>query len=90
MNAIIVDKLTKKFNGFTAVDELSFNVETGELFGLLGPNGAGKTTTINLLSTLLMKTSGTAQVAGTTSQKPATASERASVSCFRISPWTSD
>lgn len=64
MDAIIVNKLTKKFNGFAAVDELSFNVETGELFGLLGPNGAGKTTTINLLSTLLMKTSGTAQVAG--------------------------
>jgi ABC-2 type transport system ATP-binding protein len=64
MDAIKVDKLTKKFNGFTAVDELSFEVGTGELFGLLGPNGAGKTTTINLLSTLLKTTSGSAQVAG--------------------------
>ena len=64
MDAIKVDKLTKKFNGFTAVDELSFDVGTGELFGLLGPNGAGKTTTINLLSTLLKTTSGSAQVAG--------------------------
>ena len=64
MDAIKVDKLTKKFNGFTAVDELSFDVGTGELFGLLGPNGAGKTTTINLLSTLLKTTSGSARVAG--------------------------
>ena len=64
MDAIKVDKLTKKFNAFTAVDELSFDVGTGELFGLLGPNGAGKTTTINLLSTLLKMTSGSAWVAG--------------------------
>jgi len=64
MDAINVEKLTKKFDGFTAVDELSFNVGTGELFGLLGPNGAGKTTTINMLSTLLKKTSGQALVAG--------------------------
>jgi ABC-2 type transport system ATP-binding protein len=62
--AIKVEKLTKKFNGFTAVDSISFNVKKGELFGLLGPNGAGKTTTINMLSTLLRPTSGYAEVAG--------------------------
>ncbi len=62
--AINVQDLTKSFNGTTAVDKISFAVETGELFGLLGPNGAGKTTTINMLSTLLTPTSGIAAVAG--------------------------
>ena len=55
MDAIKVEKLTKKFGKFTAVDGISFSVKPGELFGLLGPNGAGKTTTINMLSTLLKK-----------------------------------
>ena len=64
MDAIRVENLTRRFNGFTAVDGVSFSVPAGELFGLLGPNGAGKTTTINLLSTLLKPTSGLAQVAG--------------------------
>jgi ABC-2 type transport system ATP-binding protein len=64
MDAIRAEGLTKTFDGFTAVDRVSFAVEEGELFGLLGPNGAGKTTTINMLSTLLRPTSGTATVAG--------------------------
>ena len=62
--AIQVENLTKKFNGFTAVDQITFTVKTGELFGLLGPNGAGKTTTINMLSTLLKATSGYGEVSG--------------------------
>jgi len=62
--AIEVKNLTKIFNGFTAVDQISFAVKTGELFGLLGPNGAGKTTTINMLSTLLKATSGYGDVSG--------------------------
>ncbi len=62
--AIRVTNLTKRFDDFTAVDELSFQVKTGELFGLLGPNGAGKTTTLNMLSTLLAPSSGSAFVAG--------------------------
>jgi ABC-2 type transport system ATP-binding protein len=62
--AIQVKNLTKVFNGFTAVDQISFTVKTGELFGLLGPNGAGKTTTINMLSTLLKATSGYGEVSG--------------------------
>ena len=58
------DSLTKRFGEFTAVDQVSFQVGNGEVFGLLGPNGAGKTTTMRLLSTLLKPNSGTATVAG--------------------------
>ena len=57
-------KLTKSFNGLTAVDKLDINVESGEIFALLGPNGAGKTTTISMLCTILKPTSGTAKVNG--------------------------
>lgn len=63
-NAIVIEELTKRFDGFVAVDSISFTVRKGELFGLLGPNGAGKTTTISMLTTLLMPTSGYASVAG--------------------------
>ena len=64
MAAIEVEKLTKRFNGFTAVDALSFRVEEGEIFGLLGPNGAGKSTLIRMLTTLIPPTEGTALVNG--------------------------
>ena len=56
--------LTKKYDNFTAVDNLNLTIETGEFFGLLGPNGAGKTTTISLLSTLLLPTEGTILING--------------------------
>ena len=56
--------LSKKFDDFTAVDELNLRVETGEFFGLLGPNGAGKTTTISMVSTVLLPTSGEILVDG--------------------------
>jgi ABC-2 type transport system ATP-binding protein len=64
VDAIRAEGLVRTFNGFTAVDGVSFSVAEGELFGLLGPNGAGKTTTINMLATLLRPTSGRASVAG--------------------------
>ena len=64
MTAIEVKNLTKNFDGFTAVDNITFKIKKGELFGLLGPNGAGKTTTINMLSTLLTPSSGHAKIAG--------------------------
>lgn len=64
MDAITVTRLEKKFNGFTAVDRISFSVKRGELFGFLGPNGAGKSTTIYMLTTLIAPTSGTATVNG--------------------------
>jgi ABC-2 type transport system ATP-binding protein len=62
--AIVVEKLTKKFEDVTAVDGLDLTVDRGELFGLLGPNGAGKTTTINILCGLLEPTSGSVEVGG--------------------------
>ena len=61
---IEVAKLTKKFDKITAVDEISFVLRQGELFGFLGPNGAGKTTTINILTGLARPDSGTIRVAG--------------------------
>ncbi len=64
MNAIEVEKLSRAFNGLKAVDNISFAVETGEIFGFLGHNGAGKTTTIRMLSGQLLPTSGRARVAG--------------------------
>jgi ABC-2 type transport system ATP-binding protein len=61
---IEVHNLVRKFGDFTAVDETSFQVTRGEVFGLLGPNGAGKTTTFRMLCGLLPATSGTLRVAG--------------------------
>ena len=61
---IQVDHLTKKFDDFTAVNDISFEVREGEIFGFLGPNGAGKSTTIKVLCTLLQPTSGHIRVAG--------------------------
>lgn len=57
-NIIETKNLTKKYGDFTAVDNVSFHVKTGEVFAFLGPNGAGKTTTIKMLTTLLKPSSG--------------------------------
>ncbi len=62
--AVEVTGLTKKFGEFTAVDNVSFEVPDGEIFGYLGPNGAGKTTLIRMLTTLVIPTSGRAKIAG--------------------------
>jgi ABC-2 type transport system ATP-binding protein len=62
--AIIAENLTRKFGDFTAVDQISFDVKKGEIFGFLGANGAGKTTAIKVLTGLLVPTSGSAIVAG--------------------------
>lgn len=64
MNAIEINNLTVKFGDFTAVDNISFSVATGEIFGFLGANGAGKTTTIRVLCGLLHPTSGSVCVGG--------------------------
>ncbi len=61
---IEVEHLVKRFGNITAVDDVTFSVEEGEVFGFLGPNGAGKTTVINILCTLLRPTSGKALING--------------------------
>ncbi|MCX6318943.1 MAG: ABC transporter ATP-binding protein [Bacteroidetes bacterium] len=61
---ITADKLTKRFGDFVAVDQISFEVEKGEIFGFLGANGAGKTTAMRMLCGLSLPTSGKATVAG--------------------------
>jgi ABC-2 type transport system ATP-binding protein len=63
-NAIEIRGLVKKFGDFTAVDNISFEVKKGEVFGFLGPNGAGKTTTIRMLCGLMDPTAGTGSVGG--------------------------
>jgi drug efflux transport system ATP-binding protein len=64
MNAIEVQHLTRRFGEFVAVNDVSFEVRAGEIFGFLGSNGAGKSTTIRMLCGLLQPTSGTARVGG--------------------------
>jgi ABC-2 type transport system ATP-binding protein len=63
-NILSVQSLTKKFDDFTAVKDISFNVETGSIFAFLGPNGAGKSTTIKMLTTVLKPTSGEISING--------------------------
>jgi ABC-2 type transport system ATP-binding protein len=64
MNSIEVNKLTKRFGKFTAVNGISFNVQQGEIFGFLGANGAGKSTAIRMLCGIIEPTSGDAMVGG--------------------------
>jgi ABC-2 type transport system ATP-binding protein len=68
-SAIVVKNLVKKFGDFTAVDGISFEVPSGQIFAFLGPNGAGKSTTIKMLTTLLKPTSGEIDLFGFDPQK---------------------
>ena len=63
-NAIDVDHIVKKYGDFMAVDDVSFHVKEGEIFGLLGPNGAGKSTLIRMMTTLIPITAGKACISG--------------------------
>ena len=74
---IEVEGLTKRFGDAVAVDDVSFTVRPGEVFGLLGPNGAGKTTTLRLLCTVLRPTAGFASVGGFDTVREAAAVRRA-------------
>ena len=71
MGIIEVKSVTKKFGSFKALDEISFQVNSGEIFGFIGPNGAGKTTTIRILLGLLKATSGGAKIFGKDAWKDA-------------------
>src|SRR5271163_5306284 len=71
--AIIADHLVRRFGTFTAVNDISFRVETGEIFGFLGPNGSGKTTIIKMLTGLLPLNGGEATVEGLDVRKDAEA-----------------
>jgi ABC-2 type transport system ATP-binding protein len=62
--AVRLDGITKRFGNFTAVDHVSLEIHSGEIFGFIGPNGAGKSTLMKMLTTLLPPTSGSAEVAG--------------------------
>ena len=61
---IEVDHLSKRYGPITAVDDVSFRVESGQILGFLGPNGAGKTTTMRIITGFIPATSGKAVVAG--------------------------
>ena len=61
---VVADRLRRVFGDFVAVDDVSFEVQEGEIFGFLGPNGAGKTTTIKMLAGLLLPSAGNGSVAG--------------------------
>ncbi len=76
-NAIQVDHIVKKYGDFTAVNDVSFYVKEGEIFGLLGPNGAGKSTLIRMMTTLIPITSGSARIAGHDVSKEPDAARRA-------------
>ena len=65
MSAIVVEDLVKRYDGFTAVEDVSFTAAAGEVTALLGPNGAGKTTTIEILEGFQAPTAGTIRVLGT-------------------------
>ncbi len=76
-NAIEVDHIVKKYGDFTAVDDVSFTVKEGEIFGLLGPNGAGKSTLIRMMTTLIPITGGAARILGHDVSKDPDAARRA-------------
>jgi len=81
-NAIDVENIVKKYGDFTAVDDVTFHVADGEVFGLLGPNGAGKSTLIRMMTTLLPITGGRAVVAGHDVRKDADGARR----CIGVIP----
>jgi len=80
--AIEVEHIVKKFGDFTAVDDVSFSVKEGEIFGLRGPHGAGKSTLIRMMTTLIPITAGTARIAGYDVQKKPDAARR----CIGVIP----
>ncbi len=85
---IKAEGLKKYFGDVKAVDDISFQVERGELFGFLGINGAGKSTTINMLCTLYPATAGRVEVCGFQAENRTRRSGSGSESSIRITVWT--
>lgn len=87
MSLLQINGLTKQFGGLTAVDDLTFDVNEGEILGLIGPNGAGKTTVFNLLTGLLMPTKGKAIFNGEdiTGLRPSKVAEKGMVRTWQVS-----
>jgi len=73
---IEIDRLTKRFGHFTAVDDISFEVRRGEVLGFLGPNGAGKSTTMRMLAGFMPPSAGTARICGHDVQSDSVAARR--------------
>ena len=93
-DAIIIKDLIKKFGTFTAVDNISFSVKKGEVFGFLGANGAGKTTAIRMICGLLEPTSGDIRVGGISVREAPGESQTAYrlhvseiLALYRFKPW---
>jgi ABC-2 type transport system ATP-binding protein len=86
MQAIVVDHLTRRFGNLVAVNDVSFQVGEGEIFGYLGPNGAGKTTTIRILTGITAPTAGNAAIFGYDIQRETIRARR----CMGIVPETSN
>jgi ABC-2 type transport system ATP-binding protein len=87
MSIIEVKNLTKKFDDFVAVDNISFSVEKGEIFAFLGPNGAGKSTTIKMLTTLLSPSEGILTLNEHDVKKNPDEVRHSSVLFFKIPAW---
>ena len=85
-HALTVERLSKRFGERVAVEDVSFEVGYGEVFGFLGPNGAGKTTTVRTLGTLIAPTSGSATVAGLVLSAENGSAIRARISIMPESP----
>ena len=85
---IEITNLTKRFGDKVAVDNITFNVNEGEIMGFLGPNGAGKSTTLNILTGYLSATSGSAKIDGI-DVRILSAQSAASVSCPKFRRFTS-
>lgn len=84
---IRVTDLSKVYRKHEAVKHISFHVGKGQIFAFLGPNGAGKSTTINILSTLLLKSSGSVCIGGMVSTANANRSSEKSASFFKTTCW---
>ena len=72
MKVLEVEKINKSFGRFKAVDDISFSIEEGIIFGLLGPNGAGKTTSIRMIMNIIIPDSGRISLMGNSNSRTAT------------------